>query len=65
MKNKSKKCKGTGKAIGHGCGEFSYNRKFGLCMPCYRVWLVTTEEGKEYIKKNTIRAKRKVEKENK
>jgi hypothetical protein len=66
MTPKPKKCKSTGKAKSfEGCGTMSDRRKYGLCPNCYRTWLLTTEEGAEHIKKSTIQAKKRVEKENK
>lgn len=67
-----KKCRGTGKALNHGCGEIvpvelygKANRKYGLGLSCgcYGTWLRTTEEGKEQIKKTLISVKKKSEKE--
>lgn len=60
-----KKCKGTGKAKGYGCGIKSNRRHYGLCPDCYRDWLLNTPEGKEQIKRSTIRGKKFVEKETK
>lgn len=62
---KEKKCKGTGKALGYGCSNYTLFRKYGLCNDCYRNWLLNTKEGKEVIKKSTISAKKKVDKEKK
>jgi len=65
-----KKCKGTGKAKGSGCGnplEYtiirglkSYMSKKGLCTTgnrCYSRWLVETDEGQELIIKASKKAK--------
>ena len=60
MTPKEKKCKGTGKAKGHGCNTPSLWRKYGLCNDCYRNWLLNTPAGAEIIKKSTLRASRKV-----
>ena len=58
---KPKPCKGTGKAKGfNSCGKPTTWRKYGLCMDCYREWLLTTSEGQETIMKSTIQAKKKV-----
>ena len=60
IQSKPKKCKGTGKAKSHGCGKMATHRKYGLCMNCYRTWLLTTDAGKEIIQKNTLQASKKV-----
>ena len=62
-------CKGTGIAIGHGCGQlvpvsrFSRpNRKYGLGMhpcKCFQKWMKDTPEGREYAAKQGIRNVRK------
>lgn len=61
-----KKCKGTGKAIGHGCGDMvpqaignKPNRKYGLGISCgcYAKWLYGTEEGLQVVEDHQIRAK--------
>lgn len=54
---KEKKCKGTGNAIGYGCGKLQINRKFGLGLgcKCYQTWLYSTEKGKEYLSKITLK----------
>jgi hypothetical protein len=57
IKPKEKKCKGTGKALGHGCGEMRLNRTYGLGhICCYRKWLLNTPEGKEKITRATLKA---------
>lgn len=67
-----KKCKGSGKALGHGCGKElmftvkpngikTYNAKYGLCMEkCYKEWLVNTEEGQEVFLKSLATGRKKV-----
>lgn len=69
-----KKCKGTGLAKGYGCGELipvqlygKPNRVYGLgkSCKCYNNWLITTPEGRGKLKKTTIRASKKVQKEEK
>ena len=68
IQTKEKKCKGTGKASGHGCGELSYRRKNGLCMDgnrCYQSFLLNSDAGKEILSKNTIQATKKVTNERK
>jgi hypothetical protein len=62
-----KKCKGTGKAKGYGCGiELkyternglkSYNAKYGLGLTCcYAKWLSGSDEGKALIQRATLKA---------
>lgn len=70
-----KKCKGTGKAKGHGCGVElpysernglkSYKAKYGLGYDCkcFQKWASTTKEGAEIIKKESLRAKNKFSKQ--
>lgn len=66
MKRKPKKCKGTGRArTFKGCGALSSYRKYGLCSECFKEWLWSTKEGNETIRKFSIKAKKKVEKEEK
>lgn len=67
MKTKYRKCKGTGKAIGHGCGVLNERRTYGLGYDCkcYQNWLFNSNTGKDLIKSRTIRAKKKEAKENK
>lgn len=65
IKKKLKKCRGSGKAKGCGCGEMKFIHKYGLCTTCFCEWLYNTPEGKETLQKTTIRAKKKVEKESK
>jgi len=56
-----RKCKGINKAkYFQGCGEESNFRRYGLCPDCFKTWLLTTKEGSEVIKKQSIRAKKKV-----
>lgn len=51
MQVKEKKCKGTGKAIGSGCGVVTFYRTYGLGQSCgcYSNWLLNTPEGKEKL----------------
>lgn len=72
-KQRHKKCKGTGKAKGFGCGielTFviknnirSYNAVFGLGKQCgcYVNWLTSTKEGQKVLDKAKILGKNKVE----
>jgi hypothetical protein len=58
---KPKKCTGTGKAIGYGCGIPRLERIYGLgkyC--CYPSWLLNSEEGKEILAKNNLRNKQNI-----
>lgn len=47
---KEKACKGINKAVGYGCGKIvpTQTRKYGLCQSCFRDWVKSTEEGREY-----------------
>ncbi len=64
---KRKICKGNGRAKGHGCGKLvdvekygKSNRKYGLGIndcKCYSTWLLTTDEGKAQLERETIKAK--------
>lgn len=66
MKLKAKKCKGTGKAIGWGCGNEHFHRKYGLCISnCYPNWLYRSDSGRELLDKNIRSAVKKVEQEKK
>jgi hypothetical protein len=59
MKTKAKKCKGTGKAKGYGCGNLVDVRTYGLgkfC--CYTNWLLNTDEGREKLAASQVRAKK-------
>lgn len=56
MEPKKKKCKGSSKAKGHGCGQEVFERKLGLCNKCYPKWLLGTPEGRERVSKHTLKA---------
>ena len=60
-----KKCKGTGVALGYGCGSMEVFRRFGLGIKCgcYRNWLLNTDAGNIEIKKSVIRSNKKLEKQ--
>lgn len=74
-----KKCKGVGKAKGHGCGDElpyserngikTYKAKYGLGIDCrcYQKWLETSDEGAKILSKATnvakVKVKKKVDKE--
>ena len=71
-----KKCKGTGKAKGYGCGSElrysenngmkTYKAKYGLGLSCcYTKWLSSSEEGKKLIQRATLSGKKKIEKKTK
>lgn len=62
IKQKQKKCKGTGKAKGFGCGTMSDRRTYGLCPKCKYDWATSTEEGKEWFKKQKAFTKKRNEK---
>lgn len=64
---KERKCKGTGKAKGFGCGTMQLKRTYGLghkCK-CFKNWLLNSEAGKEVIAKTVLRSSKKVEKDKK
>jgi hypothetical protein len=57
MKIKAKKCKGTGKALGYGCGKETIYRKYGLCKnSCYPDWVLNSEEGQKMLNKSILKA---------
>jgi hypothetical protein len=63
---KEKKCKGSGPAIGYGCGKMVKveNRKYGLGkMCCFTEWLMESENGKIHMQKAMIIGKSRVEKQ--
>lgn len=62
---KPKKCKGSNKAKGfESCGNIKYIHRYGLCLHCFRDWLLT-EQGQETLRKSIISGKKKVVKEEK
>ena len=65
MKPKAKKCKGTGKAIGYGCGTLQFERRYGLGLKCgcYTKWLLDSPEGQKKLSKTVISSRRRVEKD--
>lgn len=63
IKINKKKCKGTGKAIGCGCGNTEYIHRYGLCKNCFKTWLCSTEIGRETLKKAAFQGKRKTKAE--
>ena len=56
MGNDCKKCKGTGKAKGYGCGDIVQNRHYGLCHTCYDLFLTGSPYGKEILEKDLKKA---------
>ena len=59
-----KNCKGTGQALGHGCGDLvpvqingNANRKFGLgkSCKCYTKWLLNSDQGKALLERTTLK----------
>lgn len=62
---KEKKCRGTGKARGFGCGDLSKYRKYGLCSTCQYEWATTNDAGKVWFQKSIISNKKKKENEGK
>jgi hypothetical protein len=61
MNIKLKRCVGTGKAKGYGCGSMQLVRKYGLGLNCgcYKKWLLTTPEGLQTIHKTAKTAHKK------
>jgi hypothetical protein len=61
IKPKEKKCKGSSKAIGLGCGEMALFRKWGLCNGCLKDFYMNTPEGQKELLKaaKTVSAPRK------
>lgn len=59
---KEKFCKGTGNAIGFGCGTKTAYRKYGLCSTCQYEWATTNDAGKVWFQKQLISKKKKSEK---
>lgn len=60
-----KKCKGTGKAKGSGCGENKNIHKYGLCLDCFKNWVFGTPEGQQYFRMATLQGRKRAENENK
>jgi hypothetical protein len=57
--NKEKQCKGTGLAVGYGCGKLTAHRVYGLGkMCCYSDWLLNSDNGKIKLAKSIIHAKK-------
>ncbi len=60
---KKNKCRGSGKAKGHGCNNLVFKRTYGLCNDCLRDWAYNTDKGHEYLAKTSLRQVRKDKKE--
>lgn len=60
---KLKKCRGSGRAVGNGCGHPKKIHKYGLCVDCFKKWIYDTTEGQKYIKSIQIRSKKYVYKQ--
>ena len=59
IETKPKNCKGMGKAIEYdGCGRKTMHRKFGLCQPCLKHWLLTTIDGHKVLEKQSLKARK-------
>lgn len=58
IKRKEKKCKGTGKAKGNGCGKHEFIYKYGLCYECYQDWWHNSDEAKEIRKSTFLRSRK-------
>lgn len=57
IQHKKHKCKGTGKALGYGCGTPTLYRVYGLGkMCCYNDWLLNSEIGKLIVYKAQLKA---------
>jgi len=67
MQTKKKICKGNYRSKkGFGCGEAKYLYKYGLCLSCFRKWLIETESGQKHLKKQVIpQAKKEVKRKEK
>jgi len=57
-----KKCKGKGLAKGNGCNKLEFINPMckGLCSSCWKSWLLNSNEGKQYLSKVGLKAKKKV-----
>jgi len=55
IKPKEKKCRGTSKAIGQGCGKMTLYRKWGICNDCLKNFYMNTPEGQEELLKASIK----------
>jgi len=63
IKQKEKKCKGTDKAIGYGCGSIQLKRRYGLgyFCGCFNNFLLNSDAGQEVLSKSRLKAKKDVE----
>lgn len=58
-----RKCKGTGKAKGFGCGQEDNHYRYGLCLTknhCFQNWLRNSEAGQEMLIKASNFGRKKV-----
>lgn len=58
-----KKCKGTNKAKGYGCGQEKEMYRYGLCKDCYKDFLFNTETGRKIFERDSLRGIKRVKKE--
>jgi len=65
MQPKKKICKGNYRSDHFpGCGKMVIRYRYGLCLSCFRKWLIETEVGQKHLKKQVIpQAKKDVKKE--
>jgi len=55
MQPKKKICKGNYRSDHFaGCGKMVIRYKYGLCLSCFRKWLIQTEAGQKHLKKQVI-----------
>lgn len=69
-----KKCRGIGKALGHGCGQVlpklwqgQINHQYGLgkSCGCFRNWMKSSEVGREWASNQGLKNVKKIKKEKK
>jgi len=67
MKPKKKTCKGNYRSDHFtGCGKMVIRYRYGLCLSCFRKWLIQTEAGQKHLKKQVIpQAKKDVKRKDK
>jgi len=55
MQPKKKICKGNYRSDHFtGCGKMVIRYKYGLCLSCFRKWLIETDAGQKHLKKQVI-----------